>query len=103
VQRFRAQRHLRALVLWLRVEGMVACRRRRWEEASRAFAEAVSLARAMPYPYAEGRIRYEDGLLHLQRGEPGPARERLAEALAIFRRLGAAGDAERAGRAIAAL
>jgi hypothetical protein len=34
--------------------------------------------------------------MHVARGEPGPARERLEVALAIFRRLGAREDAERA-------
>jgi hypothetical protein len=91
------------LTLWLRVQGMVLGQQRRWEEASPAFAEAIALARAMPYPCAEGCIRHEEGLLHLQRGEPGPARERLVEALAIFRRLGAHRDAERAAQAMADL
>ena len=35
-----------------------------------------------------------------QKGEPGPARERLEAALAIFRRLGARKDVERAKQAI---
>jgi tetratricopeptide (TPR) repeat protein len=103
VQRFRAQHRRCTLALWLRVQGVVLGRQQRWEEAHLAFAEAVSLAHAMPYPYAEGHIRYEEGLLHLRRDEPGPARERLEEAQALFQRLGARKDAERTGRAIAAL
>jgi tetratricopeptide (TPR) repeat protein len=103
VQRFRAQHHRRALALWLRVQGVVLGQQQLWEEAHRVFAEAVALAHAIPYPYAEGRILYEDGLLHLQRGEPRLARERLEEALTIFRRLGARMDADRVDQAIAAL
>jgi tetratricopeptide (TPR) repeat protein len=95
VQRFRAQNHRRALALWLRVQGMILGRQHLWDEAEQIFAEAVSLAHAMPYPYAEGRSLYEDGLMHLQRREPEQARERLEAALAIFRRLGARPDIER--------
>jgi tetratricopeptide (TPR) repeat protein len=89
VQRFRAQNHRRALALWLRMLGMVLGQQHRWEEAERVFTEAVSLAHAMPYPYAEGRSLYEYGLLHVRRGEPEQARARLEEALAVFRQLGA--------------
>jgi tetratricopeptide (TPR) repeat protein len=103
VQRFRAQNHRRALALWLRVQGMILGQQPRWDEADRAFAEAVSLAHAMSYPYAEGRILYECGLLHLQRGEPGQARERLGEALAIFQCLGARPYVERTEQELAAL
>jgi hypothetical protein len=43
------------------------------------------------------------GELHLQRGEPHLARERLEAAQAIFRRLGARKDAERVEQALADL
>jgi hypothetical protein len=41
--------------------------------------------------------------MHVAKGEPGPARERLEAALAIFQRLGARKDAERTERALTAL
>jgi tetratricopeptide (TPR) repeat protein len=103
VQRFRAQHRRCALALWLRVQGMVAGRQQRWKEADRLLAEAATLAHAMPYPYAEGRILCEDGLLRLQRGEPGSARERLEAALTIFGRLGARKDLERVEHLLSAL
>jgi hypothetical protein len=43
------------------------------------------------------------GAMHVQKGEPEPARERLEAALAIFRRLGARKDAEWVEQAIADL
>jgi hypothetical protein len=46
----------------------------------------------MPYPYMEARTLQVSGLMHRQRGERRQARETLAAALAIFRRLGARKD-----------
>jgi tetratricopeptide (TPR) repeat protein/DNA-binding XRE family transcriptional regulator len=103
VQRFREQNHRRALALWLRVQGMILGQQHQWEQADQIFAEAVSLAHAMPYPYAEGRSLHEYGVLHVQCGEPEQARERLEEALAIFRHLGARPDVERTEHALHAL
>jgi hypothetical protein len=57
----------------------------------------------MPYPYAEARLLHAGGLLHAGKGEPEQARQRLMDALAIFRRLGARPDAERAEQALEAL
>jgi hypothetical protein len=53
----------------------------RSNEAEVALAEALMLARSMPYPYAEAQVLEA-------RGETG-------EALVIYRRLGAVLDAER--------
>jgi tetratricopeptide (TPR) repeat protein/transcriptional regulator with XRE-family HTH domain len=92
VQRFRAQNHRRALAVWLRVQGMTLGHQHRWKESEQLFAEAVLLAQAISYPYAEGRSHYQYGRLHLQRGEQEEARDRLAQAQAIFRRLGAGKD-----------
>jgi len=103
LERFRARDQRRALALWLRVQGMILRQQQRWEEADRVFADALSLARDMPYPYAEGRSLYEYGVLHVQRAEPEQAREVLGEALAIFRHLGARPDVERTKHALHAL
>jgi tetratricopeptide (TPR) repeat protein len=103
VARFRAHSHRRALALWLRVQGMVLCRQQRCQEAGSVFAEAGSLAHAMPYPYAEGRILYEDGLLHRESGAPEQARERLAQALSIFQQLSAKQDAVLTAHALVGL
>jgi hypothetical protein len=57
----------------------------------------------MPYPHGEGRLLHAYGLLRARQGQPVQARERLEGALAIFRRLGARPDIERAERDMAAL
>jgi tetratricopeptide (TPR) repeat protein len=87
--------------LW--VQAMVATRQGCWAEAEPALEEGLALARTMPCPYAKGRLLHVYGQMHVARGELGPARERLETALAIFRRLGARKDAERAEKALTAL
>jgi hypothetical protein len=71
----------------LRVQAMVATRQHHWSEAEQALEEGLTLARSMPYPYAEGRLLHVYGLMHVHKGEPELARERLEAALAIFRGL----------------
>jgi tetratricopeptide (TPR) repeat protein len=87
----------------LRVQALIALRREQWGAAARSLAEGLSLARGLPYPYAEARLLHLDGLLHVQQGEPEAARERLEAARAIFARLGARMDLARGagpGRAV---
>jgi tetratricopeptide (TPR) repeat protein len=85
-ERAKAQRNRLALVELSRVRGMVLARDRRWDEAERAFEEAVSVARSLRYPYAEARSLYEWG--SMQAGGPESGRGRLEEAAGIFGRLG---------------
>jgi tetratricopeptide (TPR) repeat protein len=92
----------RAWLMNNRVDGVEALRicakilsiQKRREEATAALEEALSWARTMPFPYAEGKILREYGMLHVHEREPERARERLSAALEIFRRLGAGKDAE---------
>jgi hypothetical protein len=100
VARVRAAGHRIVLVVALRVQAMVATRQGHWEDAERTQEEGLSLARRMPYPYAEARLLHVYGEMHAQKGEPKLARERLEAALAIFRRLGARKDAEQVERAL---
>jgi ATP/maltotriose-dependent transcriptional regulator MalT len=86
-----------------RVQATVAIRQGRWEEAERALEEGLARARSMPYPYGEARLLHVHGQMHVAKGQLGPARQRLEAALAIFRRLGARKDAERAESALTAL
>jgi adenylate cyclase len=79
----------------LRVEAMVLIRQERYERAESSLAEGIELARSLPYPYAEGRMLFEGGVVRIRRGEVESGRDRLMEALAIFRRLGALRDVER--------
>ncbi|HVA91969.1 MAG TPA: hypothetical protein VNL71_19250, partial [Chloroflexota bacterium] len=85
----------------LRIQTRVSIRRRRWDEAEQAVDEGLTLARAMPYPYAEAHLLYAHGLLLAEQGHSGPGRERMDAALALFQTLGARKDAECLEREIA--
>src|SRR5439155_13056414 len=95
ITRARATNNRLALVDVLRVQAMVLIRQGRWADAASSLEEGLALARRMPYPYAEARLLHVYGMMHVQKGEPEPARQRLETALAIFRRLGARKDSER--------
>jgi tetratricopeptide (TPR) repeat protein len=103
VQRARAQPNQRALVNALRVQAVVLTRQGDWTAAERAVEEGLALARAMPYPHAEARLRHVGGLLWGTRGEVGQARGHLEVAQVLFRRLGAHPEATRVERDLAAL
>lgn len=100
VERARVQHYHLALADALRVQGVVMAVDRKWEQVEPLFEEAVSVARSMPYPYAEARALFEWGRVLDEKGEPGKARKRLQDALAIFRRLGAIPYIERTKRAL---
>jgi tetratricopeptide (TPR) repeat protein len=99
----RAKRDQLNLVEALRVQALVALRQGCWSEAERHVAEARSLAQSMRYPWGEARVLQVYGDLHAQQAEPGPAREKLEAALAIFRQLGASKDAVQTEQALATL
>jgi tetratricopeptide (TPR) repeat protein len=99
----RAQNDRLVLVDALRIQAMVAGRQGQWEAAVASLDEGLTLARSMPYPYAEGRLLLVYSELHIEQREPARACERLEGALAIFRRLGACKDIELARQALAAL
>jgi transposase len=103
IRRAQAMTYRVALADALRVQAMVFTRQHRWLAAAHRLEEGLTLARRMPYPYAEARLLHVYGLMHAQKGEPERARERLEAALAIFRRLGARKDAERMEQALAKL
>lgn len=87
----------------LRVQGMLLAKHERWQEAEAAVAEAISLAHRLPYPYLEASSLYEIGTMLARRGDLEGGSSRLAEALEIFRRLGARKDVERTELALAEL
>jgi ATP/maltotriose-dependent transcriptional regulator MalT len=91
------------LVEALRVQALIAARQEQWEDGARSLEEALTLARGMPYPYAEARLLHVYGRLHMQQGEPEAARERLAAARALFQRLGARTDLDLTEQALTAL
>jgi tetratricopeptide (TPR) repeat protein len=94
LRRARAEQLRVILVDALRVQALILLRQRQWDEAGIALEEGLSLARAMPYPYAEARLLHVYGCLLAERDKAEPSRERLEAALAIFRRLGACKDVE---------
>ena len=100
IERARAQSHRLALVDVLRAQGIVLAQQERVDGALRMFEEAITVARGIAYPYAEGRALYAQGRLHSSAREWQAARERLQEALAVFQRLGAQLDEERAAQAL---
>jgi predicted ATPase/transcriptional regulator with XRE-family HTH domain len=89
IERARAQGHRLALVELLRVRGMVLAGRRSWDDAERAFEQAVSVARSIRYQYAEARALYEWSLMYVGRPDSGQGQVLLREATEIFRGLGA--------------
>jgi ATP/maltotriose-dependent transcriptional regulator MalT len=84
----------------LRAQGMVRHRQGRVEEARDSFDQALTLARRMEYPQAEGRALYESGHLRAQSGDGEGTVEQLTAALCIFQQLGARPDITRAEQAL---
>jgi tetratricopeptide (TPR) repeat protein len=95
IARTRDEGRMLPLVDALRMAALAAVRQERWEDAERALEDGISLARCLHYPYAEARFLQAYGELLVQLRQPGPPRERLEAALAIFQRLGARKDIER--------
>jgi hypothetical protein len=57
----------------------------------------------MADPYVEGRLLHVSGTMLARKGQPVPARQRLEEAVAVLRRLGARKAAAQVESSIAAL
>jgi tetratricopeptide (TPR) repeat protein len=103
VARARATGYRLILVDALQVQAMVFTQTRALSAARAALAEGLALARTLPYPHGEARLLEVDGWLHARAEEAEIARTRLAEAAAIYRRLGARTDQERAESAVTTL
>jgi len=86
-----------------RVQALVCIEQGRWTDARRLIDEGLSLTQHIFRPHIEARLLHLEGILHARTGETERARERLAEAHAIFARLGARPEATRVEQAIAAL
>jgi class 3 adenylate cyclase/tetratricopeptide (TPR) repeat protein len=85
---------------WLRVKAMLAARQGNGRQASDTFDEAVILGQSMPYPYAVARTLAAWGTALVDSGKSPDGRQKLEEALASFRRLGAIPNAEQVERAL---
>jgi tetratricopeptide (TPR) repeat protein len=103
LRRARSEELRLVLVEALRVQAMLEVRLEQWEEAERALNEGISLARSMPYPYAEARLLHLYGRRHAHPANAETAREHLTAALAVFQRLGAHKDIERVEQDLARL
>jgi tetratricopeptide (TPR) repeat protein len=71
--------------------------------AEAVLRDLLDLTRSIPYPFAEAQALAECARLEARRRRPRAARERLAEALAIYRRLGARPFVDQTERALAQL
>jgi transcriptional regulator with XRE-family HTH domain/tetratricopeptide (TPR) repeat protein len=87
----------------LRVLAALRLRQNRRQDAEAALNDALTLSRALPYPYAEAKALYVYGQLHSTSGEPAQARGRFKAALAICRGLGERLYADRIERALDSL
>ncbi|HEX6800339.1 MAG TPA: AAA family ATPase [Ktedonobacterales bacterium] len=103
LSRCRSERHQVALLDALRVRALLAIRLERWDQAAAALDEAISLARTMPYPYAEAKALYVYGELEVTRGDSAAARERYEQAQAICQRLGEVPYRQRIEQSLAGL
>jgi tetratricopeptide (TPR) repeat protein len=103
LKRAQAEENLPSRLFFRHAEIRLAGRQGRWEDAARAFEDALPLARDMPFPFAEGQLQYEYGEACRRAGDHGAAREHLQAALAIFRTLGAMPFAERTRAALQAV
>lgn len=87
----------------LRLRGMIAARRDEWEIATGEILRAVEVARGQQYRIAEGRALHDLGVTLAESGDRNGARERLGEALRLFREMGAHAYADRTERVLGEL
>jgi tetratricopeptide (TPR) repeat protein len=73
----------------LLVRGQIESCQGRLDAAARTLTDGLALAQAMPWPYAEARLRYARARAWSEHGQRSTAAQDLELALAIFRRLGA--------------
>jgi tetratricopeptide (TPR) repeat protein len=73
------------------------------ERAAAALDDALRLSQAMPYPYAEARVRYARARVLLECGDVRNAVEQLAIAIGMLQRLGARPYLDKAERLRATL
>jgi tetratricopeptide (TPR) repeat protein len=84
----------------LRIRGMITARHGAWDEAERDLLQALNVARGQKFRQEEGLALHELGLTLAARGDRDQARERLGEALRLFREMGAHAYADRTERAL---
>jgi len=83
--------------VWL-AHGMLASTQGRWDEATRAFEQAISINRQYRLPYDEAKVLREYGLMYLARhgdGDPELAHTKLQASSTLFETVGAQREVER--------
>jgi tetratricopeptide (TPR) repeat protein/transcriptional regulator with XRE-family HTH domain len=98
-----AQHYYLALLDVLRVRGLLCIKQQRWQEGREVLHQALILARSMPHPYAEAKVRYTSGCLEAACGDPSAARQQFTTGLAICNHLGERLYAECIERELSAL
>jgi Flp pilus assembly protein TadD len=73
----------------LRIQGVIASRQGRWDEAEHIFRQALRRSQEISYPWGEARALYGLGLMCGRMGARADAGTHLRRADAIFQRLGA--------------
>jgi tetratricopeptide (TPR) repeat protein/transcriptional regulator with XRE-family HTH domain len=96
IERVEEAHHVGTMPMTFWLDGMIATRETRWEDAERSLEKGLALTTSMPYPHMEGRLLTAYGQMHVKRGELQPGREKLEAAVIVLRRLGAHPDVERA-------
>jgi len=71
------------------VQGMIAARRRWWDEAVLRYTEAQSIFDELGDKYNQGLVAFEMGMMFLEQGETAQAKTFLERARQIFTELGA--------------
>jgi tetratricopeptide (TPR) repeat protein len=89
--------------IWLAVKAQLRAAQGKWEEARADMEEALEFARERSLALGIAETAHAYGEMLAQRGEIDAARERFAEALSVFRRMGAQPYIERTERALAEL
>jgi tetratricopeptide (TPR) repeat protein len=73
----------------LRIQGVIASRQGRWDEAEDTFRQTLRRSKEISYPWGEARALYGLGLMYGRMGAGADAGKHLRRADAIFKRLGA--------------
>ena len=80
-----------------------AARQKRWDDAVQSLEQGIAIAQEIELPYHEALLIEEYGRVEAARGKSERAWLHMDNALAIFRRLGAAVEVERADRSLSLL
>lgn len=103
VERARDEQAHILIVDALQIHALVLGRQGHVAEALTMLDEVLASARAIPYPYGEGRALTIAAEILAAHGDQAQARQRITQALAILQRLGARTDSEHAVRMLATL